>query len=332
MLPLEKTLAVDWPVENWQELTVMVAVSGGADSMALLHGLSRLKTAGAGQVIAAHFNHCLRGAESDADAAFVEATCSKLGIESELGAAEAPFAAEGEYAGLETAARSARYQFLTETASRRGARYVVTAHTADDQTETILQRILRGTGLLGLGGIPRTRRLSEATTVIRPLLSVRRNEILSYLESIGATYREDASNAETVFTRNRIRHELLPLLREQYAAGVDESLLRLGQLAEEARVALNPQVQALRDKACSFTPAGCLIQAEHCFDQTEYVVREVLMAAWRELGWPAQDMGFTHWQALADLLLRGEPGSRQTMPGGIDALRETAGLTLAKRG
>src|SRR5690606_22648389 len=119
-----------------------VAVSGGADSMALLRGLVRLRTAWPkkppGQIIVAHFNHRLRGAESDADAAFVKATCQKLGLPCELGQAETPLSPEGEHAGLEEAARAARYQFLTEVATRRGARYVATAHTADDQTETIL--------------------------------------------------------------------------------------------------------------------------------------------------------------------------------------------------
>ena len=135
--------------------------------MALLRAIFRLKTAGEGRVIAAHCNHQLRPAEADADEAFVVDLCRRLGVACEVGrAALDPDGGDG----VEAAAREARYRFLEETADRVGARYVVTAHTADDQAETILHRILRGTGVGGLGGMSRTRPLGQAT-LLRPLLT-----------------------------------------------------------------------------------------------------------------------------------------------------------------
>jgi len=234
------------------------------------------------------------------------------------------------YAGLEEAARTVRYDFLTQTAARLGARYVVTAHTADDQVETILQRIIRGTGLAGLAGIPFARRLSEATTVVRPLLAVTRTEVLDYLAAAGLRYREDASNTDQGFMRNRIRHELLPLLRERFHPAVNESLLRLGQLANDARRAMVPQVLDLFEQAVTKTAAGFLVARAPLLKQPTHLVREVLMFAWHQQMWPEQDMGYTTWDYLAQLLLADEVGSRRTLPGGIDVRREASGLRFEK--
>jgi tRNA(Ile)-lysidine synthase len=114
--------------------------------------------------------------------------------------------------GVEAAARAARYEFLQATAERLGARYVATAHTADDQAETVLHHIVRGTGLAGLAGMSRARSLGAAATLIRPLLSFRRRDVIEYLGALGQSYCEDTTNRDPAFTRSRIRHELLPLL------------------------------------------------------------------------------------------------------------------------
>jgi tRNA(Ile)-lysidine synthase len=332
VLQLESTLAQVWPCDRWSDITVLIAISGGADSMALLSALRRLKAPGPGRIIAAHYNHRLRGEASAGDAQFVQQTCQSLEVPLELGSAEEPLAdfdpsrrtdaGTNPYAGLEAAARAARYEFLTATAARVGARYVATAHTADDQAETILQRILRGTGLAGLVGIPFTRRLSAASTVIRPLLTVSRTEVLAYLQAVGLGFREDASNEDQGFMRNRIRHELLPLLRERYHPAVNDSLLRLGLLAEEVRAVLQPQVDALLDLAVTFTPGGFTAHCAQLFNQPAHLVREVLMAAWRRQAWPEQDMGYAEWDGLARLVATESGEERRTLPGGIDVQRE----------
>ena len=169
--PLETRLAEAWPPEDWQDVTVLVAVSGGADSVALLRAIVALKTAGEGRLVAAHLNHQLRPAEAEADQALVVELCRRLGVACEVGRVRLDLAGPEGRDGLEAAARRARYQFLEATAARLGARFVVTAHTADDQAETILHRILRGTGIGGLSGMARARPLGPAT-LIRPLLAV----------------------------------------------------------------------------------------------------------------------------------------------------------------
>src|SRR3989304_4412 len=168
--PFETRLAGLWPPEECREVTVLVAVSGGADSVAWLRALVALKTAGAGRLCVAHFNHYLR-AEAEEDEQFVHALCKRFGLPCETGGKDVGQLVLPASEGIEETARRVRYAFLNETAGRLGARFVVTAHTADDQAETILHRIVRGTGIIGLSGMARARPLGPAT-LLRPLLGV----------------------------------------------------------------------------------------------------------------------------------------------------------------
>ena len=143
---------------------------------------------------------------------------------------------------------------MQSTAERLGARYVVTAHTADDQAETILHRILRGTGVAGLAGMRRARPLGPAATLIRPLLDVRRAEILAYLSELQQPFQDDASNSDLGFTRNRIRHELLPRLAADYNSDVVAALLRLGQTAHDAQQHIDAAVEELLCDVVSPSP------------------------------------------------------------------------------
>jgi tRNA(Ile)-lysidine synthase len=181
--PLEQQLVASWPPGGWNEVTVLLAVSGGADSMALLRAMDAVHAGPPGRLGVAHFNHRLRGADADADEQFVVEQCQRSGRTCHLGRRES-LSPDAGGDGIEAAARAARYAFLQEVAHRIGARYVVTAHTADDQAETILHHILRGTGLAGLSGIPRTRPLGEAVTLIRPMLDISHDDVLDYLKAL----------------------------------------------------------------------------------------------------------------------------------------------------
>ena len=176
--PVEQRFATAWPPIGWHDMRVLLAVSGGADSVAMLHAMARLKTTGNGRLEVAHFNHHLRGQESDADEAFVAGLAAQLGLACHVGHATEHLGAGDRRGSLEAAARTARYDFFRRLAEQQGARYLVTAHTADDQAETILHRIIRGTGINGLAGIHRVRVLSPAVTVMRPMLGVRHSELL----------------------------------------------------------------------------------------------------------------------------------------------------------
>ncbi len=332
---LEVILANIWPPQAWADVSVLVAVSGGADSVALLRALAALKRGGDGRLMVAHFNHHLRGSESDADEQFVCRLGEELGLRCECGCPEAgQIAACAE--GLEEAARNMRYQFLTRAAEAVGARYVACAHTADDQIETILQRIVRGTGIAGLAGIPCTRRLSPAVTLIRPFLQVRRCELVDYLASIGQPYREDLSNADRRFTRNRIRHELLPHLAEHYNPAVDEALLRLGRLAGEAQSLVDERVcQLLQGGAVIMEEDSALVLRGRMSTQPEYLVRETFLAVWQSQGWPLQSMGFEEWDLLVRMLRSvceapATVPNKRTFPGPIQAERRAEGLYLRR--
>jgi tRNA(Ile)-lysidine synthase len=321
--PLETKLAAAWPPTAWQAVTTLLAVSGGVDSVALLRAMRALKTRGEGRLCVAHFNHHLRGEQSAADEAFVVELCRRFDLPSEVERARAGQVVAASSDGLEAAARAARYEFLRQTAARLGARYVVTAHTADDQAETILHRIIRGTGIAGLAGMERARALGPAATLIRPLLEVRRAELAGYLDDLGQPYRCDPSNEDTRLTRNRIRHELLPLLARQFNPGVVDALLRLGRLAGEAQAVVETIVEDLSEQCVVREgPQAVQLDAAALAGQPRHVIRELLMATWRKQDWPMQAMGFAQWDLLGEMVsgCRGLPAElppKEMFPGGV---------------
>ena len=330
----ECKLVAHWPPKDWQDLTVLVAVSGGVDSVGLLRGMTAVKPAGPGSLYAAHFHHGLRNEDADRDQAFVQQLCVELGVPCRIGRADVGRQAKSDRNGLEAAARDARYRFLQQTAEQVGARYVATAHTADDQVETILHHVLRGSGLAGLAGMPRARPLGEAVTLIRPLLAFRRTELVAYLRSLGQSYRQDATNLDTRFTRNRIRHQLLPVLAEQYNPAIVEALLRLGCLARDARqvidrVADDLSEQCVRTKNKDSVQIDCRLLST----QPRYLIREVLITVWRQQGWPQQSMGYQQWDELASRVLAqpDDPATAQRVfPGMVTATRQGAHLRLTR--
>ncbi len=328
---LETRLAQTWPPEAWCDVTVLVAVSGGPDSVAALRAIASLKRGGEGGLRVAHFNHQLRSPQAEQDEAFVVELCEQLDLPCELGRARVDQLAIQAGDGLEAAARAARYDFLESAAAKVGARYVVTGHTADDQAETILHRIVRGTGVGGLAGMARARPLGEATTLIRPLLTFRRSELIAYLDELGQDYRQDISNDDVRFTRNRIRHRLLPELAEQFNPGVADALLRLGSLAGEMQTVIDQLVDDLSRRCLTDGPADTIqLDTGPLADQPRYVVRELLIAAWRDRGWPMQSMGFEQWDLLADMVLDADP-HKHTFPGNIMAERSLDALVILRQ-
>ena len=197
---------------------VLVGVSGGADSVALLRSLHALAEPYGLRVVAAHLNHGMRpghgtrpGAADD-DAAWTAELCGRLGVPIVLDQVDVPAYAGEHRLNLEEAARAARYQFFDLAARGEHCTYVTVAHTADDQVETVLHHLFRGTGLAGLRGMRAVRPLAEGLTLVRPLLRIPRTQIEDWLGVIGQDYRTDITNADTSRTRSRIRHSVLPRL------------------------------------------------------------------------------------------------------------------------
>ncbi len=326
--PFESAFADSWPPPAWLDVSVLLAVSGGADSVALLLAMKALKNSGEGRLSVAHLNHQLRGPESEADQAFVVELCRELQVPCQTARADPDRLQSVGGDGLEAAARRLRYEFLQQTAEKIGARYVVTAHTGDDQAETILHRVLRGTGIGGLAGMVRTRPLGPAVTLIRPLLGFRRSDLLGYLDRLKQPYRRDSSNEDLRFTRNRIRRQLLPLLAEQYNPDVVGALLRLGSLAAGAQSVVDEIVQNLAAESVSVESAGSVrIDTAALTGQPRYVIRELLIATWRRQNWPLQAMGLTEWNLLAQMTATSKT---RVFPGRVVAETTPDGLHLTR--
>jgi tRNA(Ile)-lysidine synthase len=211
------------------ETRVLVAISGGPDSVALAHLLLALQETGDLLVAGfAHFNHQLRGADADADEAFCRTLAAALGVPIEVGRDDVAAAASATGRSTEDMARELRYTFLEEAADRRGANAIAIGHSLDDQAETFLLRLIRGAGTRGLGSIrPRAGR------VIRPLLEVPRADLRQYLAAHSLPFRTDATNADVSIPRNRVRHELIPYLEREFSPGISRVLAREAALARE---------------------------------------------------------------------------------------------------
>ncbi|MGD9631976.1 MAG: tRNA lysidine(34) synthetase TilS [Pirellulales bacterium] len=318
---LESALADAWPTECWREVNVLLAVSGGADSVALLRAAMAAKEAagGAGSLAVAHFDHRIR-AESAADSAWLAKLCGELDVPLEIGAADVLSAARRQGDGLEAAARQLRYDFLRQTAEKLGARFVAVAHTRDDQVETVLHRILRGTGVTGLRGMSKARPLSASVTVIRPLLQVGRGQVLDYLRRIGQDFRTDTSNADEQFTRNRLRLRLLPLLRAEFNPDVEMAILRLCEQADDVQQVIHAAAGELVETAFSIALGRIECDAGLLREQPLHLVREACKLAWEQAGLPLQAMGFAEWQQLAKLVTSPGDGSLN-LPGDVRVLK-----------
>ncbi len=315
----EAALVDAWPTAQWCDLHVLLAVSGGVDSVALLRATVAVKqlAGGSGQLFVAHLNHGIRHMEAKADENWLVELCNRLAVPLEIGHSNVPALAAKMGAGLEAAARSARYQFLCSTAEKLGARFVALAHTADDQVETVIHRIIRGTGVAGLAGMRRARPLSPTIVLTRPFLALRRRDALEYLQSIGQDYRIDATNTDLRFTRNRIRNQLLPLLRSQFNEQVDDAILRLAWQADELQQMVTASAEELVQRSMKISPLVISIQCRELVGQAPLSIREACKIAWGSAGWPLQNMGFKEWQQIADLIASDVDNDRFSLPGGI---------------
>jgi len=211
---------------------LLIAVSGGADSVALLHALARQPRRFRAAHHVAHANHGLRGAESDEDEAFVRALCERLGFELVTQRLAIPVGGKRSGDSLEMAARKHRHRFLASAARQLGVDTICLAHHGDDQVESFLMRLLRGSGGEGLQGMRWNGPSPVDPTIrlVRPLLGCRREELRAFLQAIGEPHREDPSNWDGTIPRNAVRHELLPFLRRFGGAGVEEAILRAAEL------------------------------------------------------------------------------------------------------
>ena len=315
-----------------KEDLIIVAVSGGADSLVLLHILYRLKEE---KIIPfslyiAHLNHGLRGPAARADADFVRNEARRLGVPCSVGEVDARAFSRNQKLSLEDGARKLRYRFLVQLAQRIGAVRVVVGHQRDDQVETLLHNLLRGTGLDGLTGMKSKRFLDEGITLIRPMLGVGREEIERYCRDKEIIPRLDETNLNTDFTRNRIRLELLPLLEQKFNPRVRHGLQRLSHLLTLDRDFLELMSEAGLSRLLFKEEEHCLmLDGKALLDEHEALQGRILrLAVRRLLGTVPRDMGSIHVRTVLDLMQNGSPHGMLYLPGGVRVSRSYDNLTL----
>lgn len=300
--------------------TVVVGVSGGPDSMALLHLLLDLnKSLGWDlKLHLAHLNHQLRASEAEQDAAFVQALGDNLSLPCTIEVRDIARLADLAAGGVEEVGRRERYAFFDRVCAQIGARIVALGHHADDNAETVLHRILRGTGLRGLAGIRRSRRLHPASCVriIRPLLRRSRRDLLEYLDDAGIAYREDQTNHSNEPMRNLLRNVVLPQIEAEVNPQVREALLRLAEQATWHDELLQETARrAFERLVVSRTERTLVLDAIALGRESRIVQTELVRLAYVAFGLGEQDLAFAHLVSAVDLAADPASGRQTQLPG-----------------
>jgi tRNA(Ile)-lysidine synthase len=306
---------------------VLVALSGGADSVALLAALRRLAPGRGWTLAAAHLNHRLRGAEADRDESFVRSLADRMEVPLVSRRLEAGFLRERQGQSLEEAARDARYRFLREAAAASGAGRIALGHHRGDQAETVLMNLLRGSGVEGLKGM----RPVRDGLFVRPLLQATRQEVLAYLEGEGIPFREDSTNRDERFFRNRIRRHLLPLLSSRYNRRIEEGLAQLARIALREDDYLDRAVrEALARLGLEQAEARIELDRGDLLELHEAVRYRVVKVLLGRLA-AGRRVGHGHVETVLALAGGGRPQGAVHLPGGVRAVREYDRLCLVGR-
>jgi tRNA(Ile)-lysidine synthase len=310
----------------------LLAVSGGSDSVSMLMAMNRLALKHGWSLQAAHLNHGLRGQDSDEDERFTEDLCTKLGMECTT---EKVKTAPPEGKPTQAWAREIRLAFLEDLAGGSGHNFIVTAHNADDQVETVLMRMLRGSGLRGLSGIPACRKNNQLYW-IRPMLGIWRSEIIEYLNALNQGWREDLSNESRKYLRNEIRHDLVPVLQKIGGPGTKERILNLaGLFGTSYKIAREAVLSDAVEKAgneseglFSFSLASIKDKND---EQLDWLWHETLintpLKKYETVPYP---VGGNHCRAITKLVRHGKSGDRISLPDGLEARLEYGLLIIGE--
>jgi len=322
---------------------ILVGVSGGADSVALLRGLAFASEAAAVsksnpndgfELIAAHIDHQIRDDSAD-DANWVRELTEGLGRRCRVETADIIARVAETQESIEEAARKARYQTLVRIAQEEGCSAIAVAHTADDQAETVLHHLVRGTSVTGLRGMQWTRpvamqTLGDSVQLIRPMLEIRRSELEEWLRLIEQGYRTDPTNADAALTRNRIRHELLPSLERDFNPQIRKALGTLAGHASEVSGLLRSLSAELVDQSLvQLSDDSIRIDCKPLAHQPPLLIRETLLAVWQQGGWPLKRMGHREWHKLSQLVTQ-DNGGAVSLPEWIEARRRGQLLVLTR--
>ena len=307
--------------------SVLVAVSGGPDSIALIHIISILATEYSLRLAIAHLNHCLRGSDSDRDAEFVAGTARHLNLPIYAQRENVRAFQQDRGLSLEEAARLVRYGFYEATATEYGFNKIALGHHSDDNAELVLMNLLRGSGPLGLSGIAPVR----DGHIVRPLIRLRRSEIVDYLAEKGLPFVTDASNSDPTFTRNKIRHHLIPMLQTAYNPKIIEILNRLGEIVRAEDQWFDKTIETVFEQCVSFRTEKKISLALPAFSQLSLAVkRRVLRKAILGIKKDLRRITLLHVDAILQLIDKGRDPGRLNLPDGILMVRNGVELSLEK--
>lgn len=307
---------------------VLAAVSGGADSVALTYVLHYLQRHLDIRLSVAHLNHGIRGKEAEEDARFVSELAWSIGAPCILAKINVPHLAERSGVSLEMAAREARYDFLARTAKEVGAHCIATAHTADDLVETVLLKLARGAGMQGLAGIPWENEWRGAR-IVRPLRGIYRKEIEAFLHAHRLKWREDRTNRDSQHLRNRVRHEILPILEQHLNPRIREAIVRMAEIVSEENAWLNAHAREVLRRCRNTRSCGLKVRVLARFAPA---LRRRILRLWLvDAGLPADELDFEVVEAVHRLLLDERGVRRIALPQGRIALRTYDELTICER-
>jgi len=309
---------------------VLVAVSGGADSVCLLKALFDMRKKLGIDIVVGTLDHGLRGAESKRDAAFVKKFSEKLrfvcvsrkiNLKSVL----------KKNASLEEHAREKRYAFLSETAAANGCNVIATGHTMDDQAETVLMRVINGSSLAGITGIPPVRE-ERGRRLVRPLIRTARRDILEFLKKEALGYAEDSSNTDMKFQRNRTRHEILPFL-EKYNPRLKRSLVNLSDILREDLEFSHDQKQRTIQKYTSGSDSGAFarMKLKDILLQHAVLRKELFKELFRKAGGDIKGLTYRHWMDVDYFLRTASKNMSLDLPGGVKVKRTADEIMFVKR-
>lgn len=323
---------------------VVVGVSGGPDSLCLLHLLWANRDVLGIAIHVAHLNHQLRGAEADEDARFVASTAAAWRLPCTVEARDVSTLAREHRMAIEEAARRARYAFLWRVASHVGASRVAVAHNADDQSETVVMHWLRGSGLAGLRGMLPAVQLSALRLIeqpdgavpvwlIRPLLEMPRAAIEAYDTAHGLAPRFDRSNLDTTLYRNKLRHELIPYLERAYKPNFPEIVRRSARvIRDDYDLLCTLRDQAWQETVRSATSTAVVFEREAWRALHPSLQRGTIRKAVQQLRWSLRDIGFVHVEAATRVAVEGDAGAQATLPDGLALIVGYDTIAVAETG
>ncbi len=311
---------------------ILLAVSGGADSTALLYAMCAIKAEDIlnGDILCAHINHQLRGDESDDDEAFVIAQADKLKLSIITKRLDVRGFAHKNKLSIETAARKLRIESMLDIAKANGCRWVATAHHKGDIAETVIQRLVRGTGFRGLGGIWPVREFTDGISFARPLLCVRRDEIVEYLNKRNLKWREDRTNVDCKYRRNFIRHRLLPELQKQCRGSVAEQLSELARSAQKFYGLVCGSAEKIWPQSADCTADKVMLDLKIFLAQHPVVKVEMVRRSLIHLGSGEGDLTQQHYEKILQLAQQKTGGKRIELPDGFTVWCEYGKLIFAR--